>query len=80
MSDELKNLSHEMLSALEEETRKVLKAEDSPPDPFYGMMQYHMGWLDERLAVMESATAIKRAGADLIITYFAEQLADWLGE
>ena len=38
------------------------------------------GWLDERGVVMEVTTAIKRAGADLIITYFAEQLADWLGE
>jgi len=38
------------------------------------------GWLDERAAAVEVTTAIKRAGADLIITYFAEQLADWLGE
>lgn len=38
------------------------------------------GWLDERTAAMEITTAIKRAGADIIITYFAEQIADWLGE
>ena len=37
------------------------------------------GWLDEQQAAIEVTTAIKRAGADLIITYFAEQLADWLG-
>jgi len=36
------------------------------------------GWIDERAAVLEVLTAIKRAGADLIITYFAESLADWL--
>lgn len=36
------------------------------------------GWLDERQAVIEVTTAIKRAGADLVITYFAEQLAEWL--
>ncbi len=36
------------------------------------------GWLDEQAAAMEITTAIKRAGADLIITYFAEQLAKWL--
>jgi len=36
------------------------------------------GWLDERAAALEVTTAIKRAGADLIITYFAEQLAAWL--
>ena len=38
------------------------------------------GWLDEQGAAMEITTAIKRAGADLIITYFAEQLADWLAK
>ncbi len=38
------------------------------------------GYLDERAVVMEVTTAIKRAGADLIITYFAEQLANWLRE
>lgn len=38
------------------------------------------GWLDERLAALELTTSIKRAGADLIITYFAEQLATWLAE
>ena len=36
------------------------------------------GWLDERAAAIEITTAIKRAGADLIITYFAEQLCTWL--
>jgi porphobilinogen synthase len=37
-----------------------------------------LGWLDEQRAVLEVTSAIKRAGADLIITYFAEQLAKWL--
>jgi porphobilinogen synthase len=32
-----------------------------------------MGWLDENNAIMETLTAIKRAGADLIATYFARQ-------
>jgi porphobilinogen synthase len=36
------------------------------------------GWLDLKDAAIEVTTAIKRAGADLIITYFAEQLAGWL--
>ncbi len=34
-----------------------------------------MGWLDEQRAVMESLTSIKRAGADLIATYFAKDAA-----
>lgn len=36
------------------------------------------GWIDEKGVVMESVTAIKRAGAKIIITYFAKQLAQWL--
>ena len=36
------------------------------------------GWLDEKRAVLEIATAIKRAGADIIITYHAKEIARWL--
>ncbi|WP_111642063.1 porphobilinogen synthase [Marinimicrobium alkaliphilum] len=36
------------------------------------------GVVDERAIVLETLLAFKRAGADLIITYYAEQLADWL--
>src|SRR5688572_3740296 len=35
------------------------------------------GWLDERQAATESLTAIKRAGADFVITYWAKELAGW---
>jgi len=38
------------------------------------------GWLDERRVTMEVLTGIKRAGADMIITYFAPQVAQWLNE
>jgi porphobilinogen synthase len=38
------------------------------------------GWLDERGAVLEALTAIKRAGADLILTYHAKDAARWLVE
>ncbi len=38
------------------------------------------GWVDERKVVLESLTCIKRAGADVIITYFAEDAARWLDE
>ena len=37
------------------------------------------GWLDERTAVLESLTCIKRAGADGILSYFAGRAARWLG-
>jgi porphobilinogen synthase len=33
------------------------------------------GWLNERAAFLESLTCIKRAGADMIITYWAEEYA-----
>jgi porphobilinogen synthase len=36
------------------------------------------GWMDERGTVLEQMTAFKRAGADLIITYWARQVAAWL--
>ena len=36
------------------------------------------GWIDEKQVVLEVMTAIKRAGADFIITYFAKDLAGWL--
>lgn len=38
-----------------------------------------LGWLDEETAMMESLTAIKRAGADIIITYWAKDVAGVLG-
>ena len=38
------------------------------------------GWLDEKAAVYEVLTGIKRAGADIIITYFAEVAARWIKE
>jgi porphobilinogen synthase len=39
-----------------------------------------LGWLDEERAVVESLTAIKRAGADIIITYWAKQVAELLNK
>lgn len=36
------------------------------------------GWLDEKAVVLESLTGIKRAGADIILTYFAKDAAGWL--
>ena len=36
------------------------------------------GWVDERVATLETLTAIRRAGADLVITYHAKKAAEWL--
>jgi porphobilinogen synthase len=38
------------------------------------------GWLDDRRSALESLMAIKRAGADLIITYYAKEAAVWLSD
>jgi porphobilinogen synthase len=38
------------------------------------------GWLDERRVVLESLLGIRRAGADVIFTYYARQAARWLAE
>lgn len=36
------------------------------------------GWIDEKAVVMEMLTGMKRAGADIILTYFAKDVAKWL--
>ena len=37
------------------------------------------GWIDERAIALESLTAITRAGASIILTYWAKDVARWLG-
>jgi len=46
----------------------------------YGMVKAAAasGWLDERQAAIECLTAIKRAGADIVISYWTKELAAWL--
>ena len=39
-----------------------------------------MGWVDEKPITMELLTAIQRAGADIIISYHAKEVAKWLRE
>jgi porphobilinogen synthase len=65
--------------------RAVREAYDVPIAAYNVSGEYAMvkaaaqqGWLDERTAALESLTAIKRAGADLILTYWARDLAQWL--
>ena len=38
-----------------------------------------LGQIDERAAVLEALTGIRRAGADIVITYHAKDVARWLG-
>ncbi len=39
-----------------------------------------MGWMEEKRTALEILTAIKRAGADILITYFAKDVVRWLNE
>ena len=38
------------------------------------------GWIDERAVALEMLLGMKRAGADMILTYFAKEAATWLNE
>jgi len=65
--------------------RRVRERTDLPVAAYNVSGEYSMlkaaagnGWLDEERAVMEALTGIKRAGADIIISYHAPDVARWL--
>jgi porphobilinogen synthase len=66
---------------------RVREITDVPVAAYHVSGEYAMlhaaaerGWADLRAAATEATTAIRRAGADLILTYFAKDLAGWLRE
>jgi porphobilinogen synthase len=66
---------------------RVKRATGAPVAAYHVSGEYSMlkaasqqGWLAERAAAMESLIAIRRAGADVIVTYFAKDAAGWLAE
>lgn len=66
---------------------KVREICDLPVAAFNVSGEYSMiksasqkGWIDEKRAVLEILTSTKRAGADIILTYFAKDVARWLKE
>ena len=65
--------------------RRVKEETDAPVGAYHVSGEYSMlkaaaqnGWIDERAAVLETLTAIRRAGADLVLTYYAKEAAAWL--
>jgi porphobilinogen synthase len=67
--------------------REVRDCVDVPVSAYHVSGEYamikaaaKMGWLDENKAIIESLTSIKRAGADLIATYFAKDAAKLINE
>lgn len=70
----------DVLSAVKRETHFPTVAYNVSGE--YAMVKAaaHNGWIDERRVVLELLTSIKRAGADMIITYHAKDAARWLAE
>jgi len=65
--------------------RRVKEATAAPLAAYHVSGEYSMlkaaaanGWIDERAAVIETLTSIRRAGADAIVTYYAKEAAAWL--
>ena len=65
--------------------REVKNAVEVPVSAYHVSGEYAMikaaaqnGWIDEVKATLETLTSIKRAGADLILTYHALDAAKWL--
>jgi porphobilinogen synthase len=65
--------------------RRVKDATGAPVAAYHVSGEYSMlkaaaanGWIDERQAVLETLTSIRRAGADAIVTYYAKEAASWL--
>jgi porphobilinogen synthase len=65
--------------------RRVKEATAAPVAAYHVSGEYSMlkaaaanGWIDERAAVLETLTSIRRAGADAIVTYYAKEAATWL--
>jgi porphobilinogen synthase len=65
--------------------RRVKEETGAPLAAYHVSGEYSMlkaaaahGWIDERPAVIETLTSIRRAGADAIVTYYAKEAAGWL--
>jgi porphobilinogen synthase len=65
--------------------RRVKEATGAPVAAYHVSGEYSMlkaaaanGWIDERAAVVETLTSVRRAGADTIVTYYAKEAAAWL--
>jgi len=69
----------DVLAALREATDAPLAAYQVSGE--YAMLKAAAahGWIDEKACALEALTAIRRAGAKLILTYFAEDALSWLG-
>ncbi|MEK6278057.1 MAG: porphobilinogen synthase [Actinomycetota bacterium] len=65
--------------------RRVKEETGAPVAAYHVSGEYSMlkaaaanGWIDERAAVIETLTGIRRAGADVVVTYYAKEVSAWL--
>lgn len=76
MSETLPTTTQEMISTVESEIRAVLKAGSHHGDAFYGMMHYHMGWVDENFQP-EASKSGKRVRPLLTLLTCQAAGGDW---
>jgi len=76
MQDPLQTLANVMIPAVEQEMRLVLKNGEEGTAPFYGMMHYHMGWVNHKFERM-SAKSGKRIRPLLCLLVTQAAGSDW---
>ncbi len=68
----------DVIKALRDETNLPVAAYQVSGEYLMIKSAAEAGWLDEKAVVLESLLGTRRAGADIILTYFAPQVAEWL--
>lgn len=76
MKEPLNTLARTMIPAVEQEMRSVLLVDDKHSDLFYGMMHYHLGWVDENLQRVQAAAG-KRVRPLLCLVVASATGGDW---
>lgn len=76
MKEPLMKLMRKMIPAVEQDMRSVMLAEENPADLFYGMLHYHLGWVDQDLQSVEAASG-KRIRPLLCLLVASAAGGDW---
>ncbi|MGD8806767.1 MAG: polyprenyl synthetase family protein [Chloroflexota bacterium] len=76
MKEPLGRLMQTMIPAVEREMRSVLLVGEKDDDLFYGMMHYHLGWVDEQLRVVQAGSG-KRVRPLLCLLVASSAGGDW---
>jgi geranylgeranyl diphosphate synthase type I len=76
MKEPLSTLMQSMIPAVEQEMRSLMLAEEKASDLFYGMMHYHLGWVDEELSNVQAGSG-KRVRPLLCLLVTSSGGGDW---